>query len=147
MKKINAEKNMTQINAYVSFNGKCREAMNFYKECIGGELQFQTFDESPIAEHLPADKKDYIIHSSLTDGERMLMASDMTGPDGYNKGNNVTLSLSCRSEEEINKLYEKLSKGGEVLEPLRKQFFGGTMAAFYDKFGIRWMVVYMAEQN
>jgi PhnB protein len=56
---------MTQINAYVGFNGKCREAMTFYKECLDGELTLQTFGGSPMEAQCPAGLKDQILHSSL----------------------------------------------------------------------------------
>jgi PhnB protein len=49
---------MTQINSYLTFNGNCREAMNFYKDCLGGELNLQTIAESPLADKMPAQMKE-----------------------------------------------------------------------------------------
>ncbi|HYE55226.1 MAG TPA: hypothetical protein VD996_10295 [Chitinophagaceae bacterium] len=56
---------MTQINAYLGFNGECREAMKFYQQIFGGELTFQTIGESPMCDQLPAQDRDNIMHSSL----------------------------------------------------------------------------------
>ena len=57
-----------QIQSYLTFNGNCREAMNFYQRCLGGELAFQTVGESPLSDHMPAQMKDCILHSTLTRG-------------------------------------------------------------------------------
>ena len=56
---------MTQINAYLTFSGNCREAMNFYKSCLGGELTLQTIGESPLGDKMPPQMKDSILHSTL----------------------------------------------------------------------------------
>lgn len=130
---------MTQINAYITFSGNCREAMTFYKECIGGKLTLQTVG-SPIEAQCPSSMKDSILHASLTKGSLLLMASDMIGPGGYEKGNNIALSLNCSSEEEINNFYSKLSKGGQIIDPLKVQFWGALFGVFTDKYGIRWML-------
>jgi PhnB protein len=138
----------TQINAYVSFSGKCREAMTFYKKCLGGDLALTTVGESTIATQCPAAMQDNILHSSLTrNGTLLLMASDMTGPDGFTQGNNIALSLDCSSEEEINTFFSKLSEGGKIIDPLKVQFWGALFGAFNDKFGIRWMLNYDKNQQ
>ncbi|WP_259067564.1 VOC family protein [Mucilaginibacter sp. X4EP1] len=131
---------MASINPYVGFNGECRKAMEFYKECLGGELFFQTVGSSPMAEQCPSGMKDNILHSSLSNGSMVLMATDMVTPDGYTKGNNISLSLNCSSEEEINTFFTKLSAGGKVLDPLKEQFWGAIFGALTDQFGINWML-------
>jgi len=133
---------MANINAYVGFNGECRKAMEFYKECLGGELFFQPVGSSPMAEQCPSAMKDHILHSSLTNGSLVLMATDMVTPDGYTKGNNISLSLNCNSEAEINTFFTKLSAGGKVLDPLKEQFWGAIFGALTDQFGINWMLNY-----
>jgi PhnB protein len=133
----------TQINAYVSFNGKCREAMTFYKECLEGELTLTTVGESTIATQCPAAMQDNILHASLVrNGTLLLMASDMVEPGGFTQGNNIALSLNCSSEEEINTFFSKLSKDGKIIDPLKIQFWGALFGAFTDKFGVRWMLNY-----
>lgn len=138
---------MTQINAYIGFNGACREAMNFYKECLGGELMFQIIGESPMASQFPEKMKDQILHSSLTKDALLLMGTDCVGPDGYNKGNNVALSLNCSSEDEINSFFSKLSEGGKIVDTLKTQFWGAIFGVLTDKFGISWMLNYDKNQN
>jgi PhnB protein len=138
---------MTQINAYVGFNGTCREAMTFYKDCLGGELMFQTIAGSPIENQFPEGMKDQILHSSLTrKGTLMLMATDCAAP-GSIQGNNIALSLNCSSEEEINEFYSKLSEDGKIIDALKQQFWGALFGVFDDKFGVRWMLNYDKNQQ
>ena len=133
---------MNQINAYIGFNGKCREAMNFYQQCFGGELSIMTFAESPLAEQMPPESQNNVVHGCLTNGNITLMGSDMVGPQGFVPGNTVSLMIACSSEEEINTLFAQLSAGGQVTCPLGEQFWGDTFAAVVDKFGTSWLLNY-----
>ncbi|MEO8710796.1 MAG: VOC family protein [Parafilimonas sp.] len=139
---------MTQINAYIGFNGKCREAMNFYKECLGGELVLQTIGESPMKEHCAAGTEGQILHSSLMRNDvLLLMGTDMVGPTGYTEGNNIALSLNCSTEEEINTFFSKLSEGGKIFQEVKPQFWGSLFGMLTDKFGINWMLNYEMHQQ
>ncbi|HSU49587.1 MAG TPA: VOC family protein [Segetibacter sp.] len=139
---------MTQINAYVGFNGKCREAMTFYKECLGGDLTLQTIESSPIAAQCAPTMQHQILHSTLTkDGVLLLMGSDMVSPAGYIPGNTVALSLNCSSEDEINTVYSKLSQEGKIIDPLKVQFWGAMFGVLIDKYGVNWMLHYDKNQQ
>ena len=133
---------MTQINAYLFFNGNCREAMTFYKECLGGELTMQTVEGSPAENQMPAEAKQHIMHASLIKDGLVLMGSDMVGPDGVVKGNIISLLLNCSSEEEIKSFFSKLSLGGQIIGPLKEEFWGATFGQLTDKFGMSWMLNY-----
>ena len=133
---------MTQISAYLNFNGNCREAMSFYKNCLGGELSLQTVEGSPMEAGCPSGVKHQILHSSLTKNGLILMGSDMVSPEGLRMGNNISLSLNCSSKEEITRFYKALSNGGKIIEPLRVQFWGAMFAVLKDKMGIIWMLNY-----
>ena len=133
---------MTQINAYLTFNGNCREAMKFYKECLGGELTLQTVGESPMADRMPPQMKQSVLHSTLTKGALLIMASDMVSEQGLMKGNTVSLMLNCSSEEEIKSCYARLSKGGEATHPLENTFWGALFGDLTDKFGNHWLLHY-----
>ena len=109
---------MSQINAYLTFNGNCREAMTFYKKCLGGELVLQTIGDSPMADEIPPQMKHNVLHSTLTKGALLIMASDMVSDQGLRKGNAVSLMLHCNSEEEIKTCYDSLSRGGQATHPL-----------------------------
>lgn len=133
---------MTQINAYLNFNGNCREAMTFYKDCLGGELSLQTVEGSPMEAGCPAGVRHQILHSSLTKNGLILMGSDMVSAEGLNIGNNISLALNCSSEAEINTIYASLSRGGQIIEPLKLQYWGAMFGVLKDKMGITWMLTY-----
>ncbi len=128
------------INCYLTFNGNCRQAMEFYKRCLGGKLHFQTIGESPIAEKMPRKMKSYILHATLINEHFVLMASDMVSEKGLIKGNAVSLMLDCNSESDIKKYYERLSRGGEQTHPVENTFWGTLFGDLTDKFGNHWLL-------
>ncbi len=131
---------MTLINAYLTFNGNCREAMNFYKDCLGGELTLQTIGESPLADKMPAQMKECILHASLVKESLVLMGSDMVGEKGLIRGNSVSLAINCSSELEIQLFYENLSAGGSKDHALEESFWGATFGDLTDKYGNHWLL-------
>lgn len=137
---------MTQINSYLTFNGNCRDAMNFYKDCLGGELVLQTIGESPMADKMPAKMKQCILHSSLTNGSFVVLATDCVPENGLIKGNAVSLCLNCSSEEEIKSCYIKLAEGGTVTYPLESTFWGALFGGLTDKYGNHWLLNYQQSE-
>ena len=132
---------MARLNSYLTFTDNCREAMNFYKDCLGGELTFMTVGESPMASMMPASYKDSILHSSLTIGTNMLMGSDMRKNTPID-GDTITLCLNCESEEELTKFYNNLSAGGTIKERLGDMPDGAKIGALKDKYNKSWMFYY-----
>lgn len=137
---------MKSINSYLTFNGNCREAMNFYKECLGGDLHLQTIGESPMAAHMPPVMKDNIMHATLTIGSVVLMASDMVSDNGLTKGNNVSMVLDCNSADEVNTYYARLVAGGNADHALEETFWGATFGDLTDKYGNHWLLNYTKNQ-
>ncbi|CAN5361301.1 VOC family protein [soil metagenome] len=138
---------MTNINAYLTFGGNCREAMSFYKDVLGGELQLQTIGESPMADKMPPDMKDYILHAQLTNGGLLLMGSDMVSEQGLQKGNAVSLMLACESEAAIKDCYKKLSAEGLASHPLEDTFWGALFGDLTDKYGNHWLLNFNKNQK
>jgi len=138
---------MTHINSYLTFNGNCREAMTFYKQCFGGELVLQTVGESPMADKMPPQMKKSILHSTLTRGSLVLMGSDMVSDRGVIRGNTVSLMLNCSSEEEIKNCYSNLSNGGEATHPLENTFWGAVFGDLTDKYGNHWLLHFQKATN
>ncbi len=131
----------TQLVPYLNFNGQCREAMTFYQQCLGGELQLQKIAESPMAAQMPSEMSSQILHSSLTGEGIALMGSDCLGK-ALSQGNNVKMCLNCSSEDQINEFFSKLSSGGQVQLQLHQSFWGATFGELTDKFGLSWMLNY-----
>jgi PhnB protein len=132
---------MTQIYAYLAFSGNCREAMTFYQECLGGELFLQTVEDTPVAEQMPPQAGQNIMHSTLTHGSLVLHGSDMMHGEPV-EGNTIYLSLNCSSEAEIHQFFTSLSAGGQVTLPLADQFWGATFGTLTDQYGKGWMLNY-----
>lgn len=136
-----------KINAYLTFAGNCREAMHFYQQCLGGQLNFQTIGESPLAGKMPTQMKNAILHATLINEAMVLMASDMVGDHGINLGNSVSLLLDCSSELEIKNCYSNLSAGGEQTHPLEVTFWGALFGDLKDKYGNHWLLHFQKENS
>jgi len=132
-----------QVQSYLFFEGRCEEALEFYRKAVGAQVtMLMRFKESP--DPIPADKvppgsDDKVMHASFNIGETMLMASD-----GYAKGQptfkGFALSLNAADEAEARRLFGALSEGGQVQMPLGKTFWSPAFGMVEDRFGISWMV-------
>jgi PhnB protein len=137
---------MTTINPYLTFNGNCEEAFNFYKSVFRGEFPYigKFKDMPPNPDYPVADSdKEKIMHVSLPiSKETTLMGSDSSESFGHAKvmGNNFSISVNSDSVEEIERIYNALSAGGIIKMPLNKTFWGAYFGMLTDKFGIHWMV-------
>lgn len=138
---------MKTINSYLTFNGNCREAMQFYKECLGGELFIQPVAGSPLTDQLPEQMKNSVLHSTLTTDHVVLMGTDMVADDGLITGNAVSLMIDCSSEEEINYIYNKLSNDGKTNHPLELTFWGALFGDVTDRYGNHWLLHFQKVNN
>jgi PhnB protein len=142
---------MATINPYLTFDGNCEEAFNFYKSIFGGEFPYiGRYKDMPSEHPIPDSEKEKIMHVSLPiSKETILMGSDSSGSFGHSTvaGNNFSLSVNTDTEEEARSVFEKLSAGGKVTMPLEKTFWNALFGMFTDKFGINWMVNYDYNQN
>ena len=129
---------MARLIPYLSFTGNCREAMTFYQGCLGGQLWVQTFGEAPMAEGMPAEMREQILHSALNSDTLVLMASDSMGGQTPTPGGSITLCINTDEADELNALFDKLSVGATVTQPLNEEFFG-WYGALTDRYGINWM--------
>src|SRR6478752_3374826 len=103
---------MPRLRPYLHFDGTTRQAMEFYRDVLGGELELLTVGATPWAAdmpQMPGATPDKIMHSTLTRGEWVIMAADMMDPSSFTKGDTVSLCLVCESKQEIEDLYRKLS--------------------------------------
>ena len=137
---------MSQLQAYLHFDGNCRRAMTFYQHCLGGELVLQTVGQTGDYSQTPGEGSDRILHSSLTTDSFVLLASDLSVAGGMVKGNSISLMLNCDSESEINERFASLSSGGEVLHPLEPTFWGAIFGDLTDQYGIHWYLNFATAQ-
>lgn len=136
---------MLQINPYLSFNGNCREAFEFYRSVFGGEFAtIALFKDIPTEMKRSESEDELIMHISLPlDSGTNLMGCDV--PESYGQakfGTSVHLSINTQSKEETEKLFNGLSADGKNIMPLANSFWGAYFGMFTDKFGIQWMISY-----
>lgn len=142
----------TTINTYLTFDGNCKKAFDFYKSVFGGDfLNVSTFDEMPPQEGMPPikeEEKNKIMHISLPISEETtLMGSDTGGEwaNNFKQGNNFSISVSTDSMEEAERIFKAMSENGQVTMPMEKTFWDSYFGMLTDQFGVNWMVSF--DQN
>lgn len=139
---------MVKANVYLTFDGDCGPAFDFYKKAFGKEFaHISTFGEMPPQDGQPElsdEQKKHIMHVDLPiSDETMIFGSDNgPGQPGLIKGNNFSVSLDAGSKGEAKSLFESLSAGGKITMPLQDTFWGAYFGMWEDKFGVNWMVNY-----
>jgi PhnB protein len=127
----------SRLNPYIQFDGSAREAMEFYRDVLGGELAINTFGEYGG----DASFADQVMHAMLETGQGFtLMASDTPPGMEFHSGGNITISLSGDDGDLLRGYFEKLSEGGQVTMPLEKQMWGDEYGSLTDRFGVSWLV-------
>jgi PhnB protein len=126
-----------RLEVYLFFKGECREAMEFYKSVFGGDLTVQTYADVPDIPN-EASKKDWLMHAKLEGGNIKLMGSDTdkASPEAAK----IDLSLGGTDEAKMREVFDKLSEGGKVNMPLKKEFWGDIFGSLTDKYGVNWMM-------
>ena len=129
-----------QLNTYLSFRGDCEAAFKFYEECLGGKLgEIFRYAGTRLADQVPADWQNKVMHGSLAIGEHVVMGGDVA-PDRYEKPKGFSLSLQMKNTTEAERIFELLSKDGTVLVPLERTFWAARFGVLVDRFGIPWLI-------
>jgi PhnB protein len=130
-----------QITPYLSFDGNAKQALDFYKEVLGAEIVgLQTFGEADYPTPPEADNR--VMHAHLKKGGISIMFSDTFPGQSVVVGSNISLTLEPESDEEIQNVYDELSKNGKVLTKLEDTFWGAKYARVQDQFGVIWELNY-----
>lgn len=137
-----------QVKSYLSFEGRCEEALDFYKKAVGAEVTtVMRYRENPDFQNgappercLGPGAAEKIMHSEFRIGETVLMATD-----GMNSGKpsfaGTSQALLVGSAAEADRYFTALSEGGQVMMPLAKTFFSEKFGMTTDRFGVPWMIV------
>jgi PhnB protein len=129
---------MKNLTTYIHFDGNCREAMQFYQKCLGGEIQLMAMpDETGKPSSDPSAK---IMHSELSrNGQAVLMGSDGCPAGKHKPGNNFSVAVECESIAEIERLFTAVGENGHVILPLSDVPWGARFGMLTDRFGVQWM--------
>lgn len=133
---------MKQMNVYLNFDGKCEEAIHFYKDAIGGEIiSVMRFGDAGMegVNEMDEAAKQRVMHSEFKSEGVWLMASDSMPGQPVTGSSQVSLNLMFDTEAEQTAVFDKLSAGGQVSMELQDTFWGARFGLCTDKYGINWM--------
>ena len=132
------------VQAYLSFEGRAEEAINFYKGALGAQVDMVMHfkDAPPEAQgQMDPKSKDKIMHAAFRIGDTQLMATD-----GYCSGKSefsgISLTYNAKSNDDAEKAFKALGQGGQVGMPMSETFFAHKFGVVSDKFGVKWMVLH-----
>ena len=133
-----------QIQAYLFFEGRCEEALEFYRKALGAEvtmlMRYKDNPEPPEQSKAPPGSENKVMHASFRIGETTVMASD-----GYCQGEpsfqGFGLSLTVPNVAEADRKFAALADGGQVRMPLARTFFSPRFGMVVDRFGVLWMII------
>ncbi len=130
-----------QIQPYLYFDGRCQEAIDFYREILGAEVQMAMhFKDSPVPTSVPQDAGDKVMHASVRIGQTEVFMSDgRCGGAPVFQG--FCLALSPADDAAAARMFAALADGGAVTMPLAKTFFASSFGMVNDRFGVPWMVI------
>ena len=129
------------VQPYLFFDGRCEEALEFYKKAIGVKIgMLMRWKDSPDKTMCTPDNAEKVMHAQFQIGDTTVMASDgrNTGKPNFH---GIALSISANSEAAADKIFAGLADGGEVQMPLCKTFFSPRFGMVADKFGVGWMIL------
>lgn len=132
-----------QVQPYLFFNGRCEEAIEFYKKALGAELtmlmRFKDSPDAPPPGAVPPGSENKVMHATLRIGDTLVMASD-GNCSGQAAFGGFSLSISVSDAGEAERLFNALADGGRVQMPLTKTFWSSGFGMLTDRFGVGWMV-------
>lgn len=129
---------MLGVKPYITFNGNCEEAINFYAANLGGTIQgIHRAGDSPMA--TPDMDPNKIFHTVLMIGDTAIMASDSFGPESPNVGNNISLAIGTDDTAAADEMFNKMAEGGTVIMPMGETYWALRFGMLTDKYGINWM--------
>jgi len=129
-----------QMNPYLSFKGDCEAAFQFYERCLGAQpgVMFR-YAGTPLANQVPAEWGNKVMHGSLTIGGQVLMGGDVAS-DRYEEPRGFSMSLHIKSTADAERIFRDLAQGGKVVVPLEKTFWAALFGMVVDRFGIPWLI-------
>jgi PhnB protein len=129
---------MIQLSPYVNFQGRAREAMEFYHQVLGGHLDLHTLNER--GEPRQAGPGERITHAQLEADGALIIASDGNPDYPATVGEHMAIALGGTDKDRLTKAFHDLAEGGKIKMPLTDQPWGATVGWLADKFGMNWLV-------
>jgi len=129
------------IQPYIFFEGRCEEALDFYRTAVGAEtLMVMHYKDSPDQSQCNPATLDKVMHASFRVGDSIVLASDGHCKDKATFAG-FFLTLNADTDDDAKRLFAALSEGGQVMMPLADTFFATSFGMLADKFGMQWMII------
>jgi PhnB protein len=129
-----------QVQPYLSFKGDCEAAFKLYERCLGGQIgTIFRYGGSPMADQVPPEWADKVMHASLTLDGLVLLGADIE-PSRHEEPKGFSLSIQVKNVADAERVFLELSEGGRVMMPLEKTFWAERFGMVADRFGVPWLI-------
>ena len=129
-----------QWNPYLTFDGQCEAAFQFYEQCLGGKIvTMMTYGDSPMAEQAPPGWRQKILHATFVLDGQTLGGADVP-PEYYQKAQGLSVALNLNDAAEAERIFLALAEDGVVQMPLQQTFWAARFGMLVDRFGTPWMI-------
>jgi PhnB protein len=129
-----------KLNTYLTFNGNCEEALNFYEKALGAKrVMLMRYSDAPPGEQGCKEMSSKIMHGRITIGDNVIMASDAP-PERFNGQSGFSINIGVDSPKEAERLFAALSEKAQVCMPIGETFWAERFGMLIDQFGVPWMV-------
>jgi PhnB protein len=129
-----------RLNPYLNFNGDCEAAFTLYEKCLGAKIEMSmTYAGSPMADQVPIDWGNKILHVTMSLGDLRLQGADAP-PGRYEKPRGFSVALHLDDVTQASRIFKELADGGTVQLPMQETFWAGSFGMLTDRFGIPWII-------
>jgi PhnB protein len=137
---LSREDQNVRITPYLSFDGQCEAALQFYERCLGGKIVYmKTYAQSPVATQVPPEWGKRVYHATFSIGDQTIGAADAP-PGAYRSPQGFSLTLDIDAPAEADRLFERLSEHGTVQMPVQETDWARRFAVLTDQFGVPWII-------
>jgi PhnB protein len=129
-----------RLSTHLSFDGQCEEAFKLYEKCLDGKIEMiMTYQNSPMANEVPAEMRDKVLHASLIIDGQVLMGADAP-PGKFSKPHGFAVAVNVSEPDRAERIFKTLSDKGNVQMPLQKTFWAEKFGMLIDRYGTPWMI-------
>ena len=134
------KKSRVRLNPYLNFNGDCEAAFTLYEKCLGGKIEMSmTYAGSPMANQVPADWGNKILHVTMSLGDLRLRGAHAP-PGRYERPRGFSVALNLDDAAQASRIFKELADGGTVQLPMQETFWAASFGMLTDRFGIPWII-------
>lgn len=127
------------LTAHLSYPGQCEEAFNFYSQLFGGEVTVLKYGDTPMAQEVPAEWREKIVHGTFSFSGCTLAGADVL-PEHYRRPQGFSVLVDLEGVDNANRVFSALAHGGSVEMPIQETFWSPAFGMLVDRFGVPWEI-------